>query len=249
MVLPVANRGEPIPEELLRKAQLGDKQSRELILTTFQPQAIRIASRCCGRFLHEGIDEEISIALLALNEAIDNYDPEQGSSFYGFAGVVVKRRLIDYYRSNKSRLREIPFSDFEDNDSEEPSALNHLEQREAEKVFSYVQETRDRKDEIIYFTQLLARYNISLSQLVKCSPKHDAARKRALMSANIIIKNSELLQYFLRAGELPLKEMESLLPFSRKTLERQRKFIIALLLVYIEDLPHIREYLKGDDEA
>lgn len=249
MVIPYNGQGQPVPDDLLRQAQIGDTQSRELIIKAYHPYIVRIASNYCGRFLHNGVDEEISIALLALNEAIDGYKPGQGSSFAGFVHVVVKRRLIDYYRRNKYLQREIPLSEFQDNNSEDASEFNMLEQKEAEKVFIQLQEAKDRKEEIIYYTRLLAQYDISLSDLLKCSPKHRSARQRAALAAEAIAAEPKLVNYFLTHKELPLKEIENKLPFSRKTLERHRKYIVALLLVHIEDLPHIREYLKGDNEA
>lgn len=249
MVFPINDQVQTIPDEMLRKAQHGDLQTREYIIKTYQPFVIRAASRYCGRFLHVGVDEETSIALLALNEAIDHYVPDQGRVFAAFVRVVVKRRLVDYFRRNQSRMREIPFSEFEDSENEEGSALYALELSEAEKAFHNLQDARSRQDEIKYFVSVLARYDITLSELVKHSPKHESARKRCVLAARTIYQNQELLQHFTRRKELPLKELESIMPFSRKTLERQRKYIVGLLLVYIEDLPHIREYLKGEDRV
>lgn len=251
MVIRRSGQGLSVPEELLEQAKNGDKQSREALIKAFKPYIIRIASAHCGRYLHSGHDEEISIALLALNEAIDSYELGQGSSFSGFVNVVVKRRLIDYSRRSKHRKYEIPFSEFH-NDSEtadETAALQMVEQKEAERVYRQQQESRDRREEILYYTKLLAEYNITLAELEKCSPKHKSARRRAIAAAQMIAENPELVKYFRLYKELPLKEIENRLPFSRKTLERHRKYIVALLLVQIEDFPHLRDYLKGDSEA
>ena len=248
MVIRYHGQGQPVPEELLLQAQKGDTQSREVVIKAFKPHVVRIASTCCGRFLRVGEDEEISVALLALNEAIDSYKPGQANSFPGFVTVVVRRRLIDYYRRNKARQYEIPFSGFQDDDTE-TSTLLLLEQKEAEKVFNQQEEARERQEEIVYYTQLLAEYNITLSELVKCSPRHKSARRRAMLAAELLAADPELVAHFRKHKELPLKEIEDRLPFSRKTLERHRKYIVALLLVRTEDLPHLRDYLKGDNEA
>lgn len=252
MVIKQYGQGLSIPDDLLQRAQEGDAQCRETIIETMQPYVVRIASNYCGRFLQAGTDEEISIAMLALNEAIDGYQQAQGTSFHSFVQVVVKRRLIDYFRRNQARRLEIPFSEFQTRDEEDESAeLTLLEQKEAEKIYLHQEEARDRREEITYYTKLLEQYGITLSELVKCSPKHKSARERAIMAAQIIAGEPKLVQYFKENKALPLKEIEGRLPFSRKTLERHRKYIVALLLVYLEDLPHIREYLKGkgDHEA
>lgn len=244
MVIHIEDRGNPVPEEVVLKAQSGDNDCREFLLRTYQPFIIKVTSRACHRFVSEGADEEISVALMAFNEAIDSFLPGQGSRFLSFARLVVERRLTDYFRRTKPRLQEIPFSGFGDSDQDE---LYLLERNAAEQVFADSEAKRDRQEEILYFTERLQEFKISLDELVKISPKHAKARKRAMQAAMAIFNNERWLQFFQKYKELPLKELDGQLPVSRKTLERQRKYIIALLLVCIEDLPNIREYLKGDD--
>ncbi|MEW6448710.1 MAG: sigma factor, partial [Bacillota bacterium] len=43
--------------------------------------------------------DELSVAWLALNEAIDQFRPGSGTSFLAFAKVVIRRRLVDYFRN------------------------------------------------------------------------------------------------------------------------------------------------------
>jgi RNA polymerase sigma factor len=244
VVIHFGDRGYSVPDDIVLKAQTGDNDCREFLLQTYQPYIIRITSHACHRFVSEGVDEEISFALMAFNEAIDSFRPGQGSRFLSFARLVVERRLTDYFRRTKPRFQEIPFSGFGDGDQDE---LYLLERNAAEQVYIDSEAKRDRQEEIVYLTELLQEFNISLDELVKISPKHAKARKRAMQAALAIFNNERWLQFFQKYKELPLKELDGQLPVSRKTLERQRKYIIALLIVYIEDLPNIREYLKGDD--
>jgi len=51
--------------------------------------------------------------LSAFNEAIDKFDIEKGYNFFLFSEQVIRRRLIDYSRSNKDD-KEYPFSFFDD---------------------------------------------------------------------------------------------------------------------------------------
>lgn len=243
MVIYIEDRGNQVPDDVVLKAQCGDNDCREFLLRTYKPLIIKITSRACHRFVAEGADEEISIALMAFNEAIDSFRPGQGSRFLSFARLVVERRLTDYFRRTKTRLHEIPFSGFSDGDQNE---IYMLERNAAEQVYVDSEAKRDRQEEILYFTKRLQEFKISLDELVKISPKHAKARKRAMQVALTIFNNERWLHYFQKYKELPLKELDGQLPVSRKTLERQRKYIIALLLVCIEDLPNIREYLKGE---
>jgi len=63
---------------------------------------------------------------------------------------------------------------------------------------------------------------------VQICPKHRDARERALEVAKIITDHAEMKRHVLEKKELPLKDLESLVQVSRKTLERQRKYIFGL---------------------
>lgn len=45
---------------------------------------------------------------------------------------------------------------------------------------------------------------------------------------------------------LPVKELESTMEVSRKTIERQRKYIIAVVLLLNSHFVYIKEYIKGE---
>ena len=222
MVIHIETRGNPVPDDVVLKAQSGDNNCREFLLRTYQPYIIKITSRACHKFVSEGTDEEISVALMAFNEAIDSFRPGQGSRFLSFARLVVERRLTDYFRRTKTKLQEIPFSGFGHGEQDE---LSLLEKKSAEQVYADTEAKRDRQEEITYFTELLLEFKISLDELVKISPKHAKARKRAMQAALAIMNNDRWLHFFQKYKELPLKELDGQLPVSRKTLERQRKYI------------------------
>jgi RNA polymerase sigma factor len=231
------------------EAQQGSGRSREMLLETYQPYIYQTASRYCKRFLQEGKDEELQVALMAFNEAIDSYQDKHGSSFLSFSRIVIERRLCDYFRKTSFRQTEIPFSEFVNQEEAGTATCELVENNAAQKEYAEQLSRRDRQEEILYFKELLGQHNITLAELVKISPKHADARRRALEAAKTIVSSEKLLWHFQTYGELPLKELENKVQASRKTLERQRKYIVSLLLVYLEDLPHIREYLKGVDDV
>src|SRR5690554_7585296 len=95
VVIRTHGQGQSIPDDLLKRAQMGDPQSREVIIETMQPYIVRIASNYCGRYLHTGTDEEISVAMLALNEAIDGYRSEEHTSELQSRPHLVCRLLLE----------------------------------------------------------------------------------------------------------------------------------------------------------
>ncbi len=240
------------PDGLLTRARGGDAAAREDLLGRYTPFVLKVASRVTGAYVRMGHDDEASVALAALNEAIDNYDPDRGASFLGFAEAVIRRRLIDYYRQGKARRRETPVGalvDGEEVDGEgaggpPASRLAAAQLAQAEWVYRDQEDQAERRDEVLRYREMLAVYGISLAELVRISPRHEDARKRAVEAARVLASRPQLVEILRRRGELPLRELGSLVGISRKTLERQRKYIIAVTLILTEDLPQLEAYLK-----
>lgn len=227
------------------KAKNGDKEAREIIIEKFTPFILRVASNISGRYLHIGHDDEVSIGMIAFNEAIDSYQVEKGVSFLTFAETVIKRRLIDYFRKEGKYSKVIPFSsvDREENGNDE-NTTNRLESEEAKNHVKELEDTQARKDEILRYNKILSEYGISFSELVQISPKHDDARRRAMGVAWIIAGNDRYKKYLMSKKSLPLKQLEAEVKVTRKTLERQRKYIIAVSLIIIGEFNYLKEYIN-----
>ena len=229
------------PEELVALAREGSAEARERLIRRYTPLVLRIASRSSGRYVRLGEDDEVSIALMAFNEAIDGYDASRGTSFIGFAEVVVKRRLIDYFR-RESAHAELPLSSLEEED-ETGHVQNQAAQRQAVEGFTRETENWERRQEVMRYVELLRGYGISLAELVEVSPRHEDARRNAMAVARVLAGDPQLCAHLRQKKELPLRALESRVGLSRKTLERQRKYIIAVALVLMEDLTNLKEYL------
>ena len=80
-------------------AAKNDLRLRENFIRDSEQTILRIASKTCNKFITRS-DDEWSVALFAFNKAIDSYSEEAGD-FLPYSSVVIKRALIDYYRSEK----------------------------------------------------------------------------------------------------------------------------------------------------
>ncbi|MGI6364955.1 MAG: RNA polymerase sigma-I factor [Bacillota bacterium] len=223
----------------LQAVRAGDTEARQQLLSMYTPMVIRIASGLTGRFMEIGRDEEISIGLLALNEAIDKYDSDRGASFTSFANLVISNRLRDYLRRQKGR--ELPASAISEQ-------LPPLDARQAWQEFRERDIQENRRSEVLQFIEQLSAYNLDLKQLAAATPKHRQARARAAKAARILASTRQLAQHVRAKKELPLKELEGMLNVSRKTLERQRKYIIALFIIMTGDYQYLGEYLPSEVE-
>lgn len=229
-------------QELIKKAQAGDKEVLNDLLFAHTQFAKKTASFICKRPIEEQ-DEEFSIALNGCHEAINAYNPSENTSFQTFAHLIIKRRIIDFIRKETIRNKKELLFDTDDNASAD---AHFLLKQHAVTTYSEEQFTLSRQDELLKYSDLLSSFKLSFDELTIAAPKHKDARKTAFQIAQIIADSEELYTLLMKTKKLPLKELEALVEVSRKTLERQRKYIIAVVLLLNSDFVYIKDYVKGE---
>jgi len=229
-------------QELIKKAQAGDKEVINDLLFTHTQFSIKTASFICKRQIDEQ-DEEFSIALNGCHEAIHAYNPTENASFQTFAHLIIKRRLIDFIRKETIRnKKELLFY----NGENEAEDAHFLLKKQAVTTYSEEQFTQSRREELLKYSELLSNFHLSFDELTKAAPKHKDTRKTAFQVAQIIADSEDLYELLIKNKKLPLKEIEALVEVSRKTLERQRKYIIAVVLLLNSDFIYIKDHVKGE---
>jgi RNA polymerase sigma factor len=229
-------------EESVLLIQQGDRLLLNEIIDSYKPFIAKNVSSVCKRYIYES-DDEFSIGLIAFNEAIEKYSPERGSSLISFAEVIIKRRVIDYIRKqtkNQHVSIDLTYSSFED-ESAGMVIVNELSLEEYKKK----SDEELRRDEIIRFQALLTSFDLSFSDLVENSPKHADARANAIIVAKLLVDDKELKCFLIEKKRLPIKQLEKKVNVSRKTIERNRKYIIAIALILSNDYVYLNDYLRG----
>lgn len=235
------------PEQIIVLIQEGDLELRNQFISDYQPYIAKVTSRFSKRYIDPAKDDEYSIALSAFNEAITGFSPHAGRSFLGFAEQVIRRRLIDYVRKEQRFAHQLPYSSFEIED-DEAQVVNPVEIHQAIEVYEKSKESEERKHEILELTQCLNEFGIRFGDLADASPKHDDSRQSLFAIARQLADNRELMRLMLAKRQLPIKELLELVSVSRKTLERNRKFIIAAALIYEGPYPYLKAYLQLKEE-
>ncbi|MFE5323814.1 RNA polymerase sigma factor SigI [Paenibacillus sp. NPDC056579] len=236
------------PEQLVIRIQEGDLRLRNQFITDYQPYVAKVTSRFCKRYVDPARDDEFSIALGAFNEAVNQFSPQAGRSFLGFAEQVIRRRLIDYVRKEQRFSQQIPYSMFEVED-EEDNVVNPVEIHQAIEQYEKQKGMEERRSEILDLNRCLADFGIQFADLVDASPKHDDSRQALFGIGKQLSEDPDLMRTMLSKRMLPIKELLDMVEVSRKTLERNRKFIIAVALIYNGPYPYLRDYLHIKDDA
>ncbi|MCI3919121.1 RNA polymerase sigma-I factor [Paenibacillus sp. TRM 82003] len=233
--------GAPLEAEIER-IRSGDEPLRGDVLRRYQPYVAKTASRFCKRYIHPESDDEFSIALSAFNEAIDAYDASAGRAFLSFAETVIRRRLTDYVRKEGRHASVVPQSAFEAED-EEGDVYDPVANEASVDRYRLDRENEERKLEIEALSRELSAYGITFADLVEGSPKHEDTRRTFIGIGATISRVPELFEPLQAKKSLPLKELSNYVDVSRKTLERGRKYIIAVALIHLGQYPHLQGFV------
>jgi len=210
-------------EDLVLLAKNSRKTSEKL-LAQFKPFIASVIQKRLGKYLEYGVDDELSVGLIAFNEAIHSYDISRGK-FLNFARLVITNRLIDYFRKQQKE-KTISL----DYDEDENSPAVDLIDKKAMQQYEHDSDAEDRRFEIIEYSRILKEWGISFIDLVNLSPKQPGLRNEYRGIAELVIGDGKLYAELEKNKRLPIRNIEKLIPIHRKKIERGRIYIIALII-------------------
>ncbi len=219
-----------------------DRNIREAFLHESQPFVRHVAGQACYRTLEWGRDEELSEAFMAFNEAIDHFEPDRGVPFLAYARLIIKRRLVDYYRRQRGK---------------ETLPLDREEVGQAMEVGPSLTEYREREQdseralEIEEYAKELAGFGLNFNDLVKHSPRHRDSRQTLLRVASELACDQLLWAQVKQKGKIPMQALIHKTKVHPKVLERGRKYIlaVAVLIANQHDYIYLREYVVPKDQV
>ena len=197
----------------------------------------------------DGYEDELSIAMLAFYEAILGYEKSRGA-FLPYAARAIRNRLIDHYRAEK-RHEGLVSLHAPAGDGEDQTLLDTLPDSRDE-IGDYEARSASQR-EIREFGAQLERLGISFSDVADNCPRQErtlAACRRVLDHAR---SHPELLDRLVETGRLPMNELAAGAGVEKKTMERHRKYLVAILLAFTNGYEIIRGHLcqigtgKGGD--
>lgn len=199
------------------------------------------AGKQAGRYISES-DDEFSVAMYAFFTAITRYNTEQGD-FLPFAGLVIKRRLTDYYRtqqrfSNEHSVSPDVFSGNTDDEGEVPPIHYEVAGKLTENPVVTA------ADEIHTANEIFSRFGFSFMELSEVSPKAHKTKRQCAQAVRAIIASPVILETLRTTHKLPIKALSSQSSVPVKVLERHRKYIIAAAIILTGNFPVLAEYMK-----
>lgn len=187
----------------------------------------------------DGQDDAMSIAMLAFYEAILQYKRVRGA-FLPFAARAIRNRLIDHYRAEQRHSGQLSLH----------TAVGEQGERTLEDVIedpNNAIETRAlrqaSREEIEEFSAQLAGLGVQLPAVADNCPRQArtfAACRRVLDYAR---SQPQLLDELVRTGRLPISALAAGSGVDKKTIERHRTYLVAVLVAFTNGYEIIRGHL------
>jgi RNA polymerase sigma factor len=216
---------ETLEERVIRAR--GNNDLLNSLIKEFKPFIASVAQKRVGRYLEYGVDDELSVGLMAFREAINSFK-EGRAKFLSFARMVISMRLIDHFRKLDDNFEVIG-----------DEAEEGIWDRQSVELYELEAEEEDRKAEVVSYATLLSKWGIDLTRLAHVSPKSQALKDDYQKIAGIIAGDKVLLNGFMETKRLPIKEIEKEMPIHRKKVDRGRIYIIAMVLAIISGFSYM----------
>lgn len=214
-------------------------QNNNELKSDFIQECLPLIKKEVANFVGQNQNDELSIALIAFNDAIDSYQIDKGN-FINYAKLIIKNRLIDNYRKEKKHQEIISL---DDKFKESNTALIDLIPDKKNDP-SYLNKQQLLKEEIIEFKYLLKQYDLTFQDLLDNNPKQKRTFDICQKVIIIALENQDIILEVVKTKRLPIKKILEISNLERKTIERHRKYLIGLLLIYTNGFFLIREHLQ-----
>lgn len=215
-------------------------EAEDRLIRQYLPYIKSEASKCMHRAAGED-DDEVSIAMFAFHEAVKNYRKDKGA-FLSYASVIIKSRIIDYYRKERKHGDTISIDEPQYGDEGGATVLEReVLGRDDLEEFSA---SAAAGEEIREFCMQLSGYGLTLNDIAENCPKQERTLKACRQALLHARTEGRIMDSFLEHKRIPMKQLSEGSGVERKTLERHRKYLAAVLLAFTNGYEIIRGHLK-----
>lgn len=229
---------EELPQRIVRARQDGEELER--MVADYLPFIKKEVGKTGAQALE--YDDRLSLGMLVFVGCVRQYDEGRGA-FLSYASTCIRNRLVDEMR-RLGKAKTVSFT--LDEEGESGAGLNARASLEA---YDKTQEQRGLQEEIGLLSGQLAAHSISFGDLARICPRQKRSRALCADLARQVLADGDMLESFVQKGRLPQKELAQRAGVSEKTVEKYRRYIVALLVIYQGDYPGIGAYIPGYREV
>ncbi|MDP4182660.1 MAG: hypothetical protein Q8942_16420 [Bacillota bacterium] len=209
--------------EYIVRMRKGDNDLREKFIEENKNMILKVVSQVLGKSAIPKNSKEYDVAITAFNYCIDNYNLNGNENFNIYTEELIKEWMYQYIweENSKNKAAEDPSNDY----SKE-----------------YLYRNFENKDEIITFKQKLWEFGITLRDLFFLGPRDMDQIKFSLKVANNISDSKILYKSLITNKVIPFDDLDDRLKNHKKSIEKNKEYIIALTLIQNSDLKVLKSY-------
>lgn len=223
--------------DIILSCQAGDEHLRNHFIKQYLPFIVKTCSAHIGCYIEVENNEELTIAMIAFDEAISKYDPKKGT-FIAFAERIIKNRLIDFQRT-QDKTNFISYDDPDNTIAKHIASSQNLEQDVVEKT------------EIEHYENALKQFGLTYEDLIEASPKHIKTRTKALSIGKRASKEATIVDKLYKTKRLPITKIATQFKVTIKIIKRSKALITSVIVAYVEKFETITQWidraLKDED--
>ena len=160
-----------------------------------------------------------------------------------YAELLIKRSLVDYYRTTKKFDAEYFVSPeiFEFNSKDEEAEVS-MKLEIAQKLSTSMENSLG--DEIESVNAEFKSFGFSFYDLAQCSPKSQKTKNACKQAVLYVLEHPIVREEINQSKQLPIKLIQKNTNLPRKILENHRRYIIAAIKILSGEYPLLAEYLS-----
>lgn len=215
-----------------------DRGKMNQLIANYLPFIKKQLSRLRG--IHMEYDDMLSLAMLTFSGCVQQYAVDKGN-FLAFCSVSIRNRLID--ESRKQARYENKIVPLFANEDEKSACMAGAEASIA--AYNMEQEQNSLMQEIEAFALELKDFGIDFNDLPRVCPKQARSRELCIRLASEIVANPVLYCELKTTHRIAQKSLSVRFAVSPKTLDKHRKYLIALVVLLSGDYPYIQAFLPN----
>ncbi|WP_432664735.1 RNA polymerase subunit sigma [Wukongibacter baidiensis] len=224
------------PEEIIeyiRAHPEEEKICKDRVIEAHVPFIVHTIAQVTGRYVEVENSEELSIGLMAFDEAMSKYHAGRGATFLSFARLVITSRIKDMI--NKERYSNKEFS------------LEQMTEAYGDRIGMINSDSENEVAlEIKIWESIIRKFGFDLEMLVDEVPKHVDTRNNAIDLSEKISEDNEIVDHMYEKYKLPMSKIILRFKTTKKIFKRSKKFIIATVVILTKNLVLLKHWIYSD---
>lgn len=197
-----------------------------------------------GRQAVPGIeyDDRVSIGMLTFANCVRQYQPDRGN-FLSYTTVAIRNRLIDEARKQARAAQNTIPLETEDREN----AVISFQEQAAIQAHTRQQQRAALAEEIALLSGQLQGFRVRFDDLDRQCPKHSRLRQECIQAAAALAKDPMQARRLMETRRLPIAYLAETSGLPVKTLEKFRRYLVAIAVIFIGDYPNIRSFVTPEE--